>query len=225
MDISDNASKEYTIEKRLEAIRQIWSDLTFDTVLHRVNVYKLKYERQREDRQARRVSLVLPSQSSRQDRPVRGRTFNSDLEHERHPAFESIPERNRLLGEIHCANLRALRQSLGRATAVVVHGRSVRFRRCSTAVVTRNGRVQIDQRRLARRDSSASSSRTERSTRGHEIQYAGKTRCRHAFCFVCSRLARSTAESVETPGKYSEENGRLSRNETIDLSALLLHIQ
>ena len=46
MDISDNASKEYAIEKRLEAIRQVWSDLNFDTVPHRTNVYKIKYERE-----------------------------------------------------------------------------------------------------------------------------------------------------------------------------------
>jgi hypothetical protein len=44
-EISENASKEYFIERILENIRQIWNELKFETTIHKPNVFKLKYEK------------------------------------------------------------------------------------------------------------------------------------------------------------------------------------
>ncbi len=43
-EISENASKEYSIEKILENIIQIWNDLKFEITIHKPNVFKIKYE-------------------------------------------------------------------------------------------------------------------------------------------------------------------------------------
>jgi len=42
-EISENASKEYSIEKILENIVQTWNDRQFETTIYKTNVYKLKY--------------------------------------------------------------------------------------------------------------------------------------------------------------------------------------
>ncbi len=42
-EISENASKEYSIEKILENIVQTWNDRQFETTIYKPNVYKLKY--------------------------------------------------------------------------------------------------------------------------------------------------------------------------------------
>ncbi|CAF0727175.1 unnamed protein product [Didymodactylos carnosus] len=41
-EISENATKEYSIERILEKIVDIWENLKFDTILHKANVYRLK---------------------------------------------------------------------------------------------------------------------------------------------------------------------------------------
>ena len=41
-DISENASKEFTIERILEKIVDVWNGLKFETTLHKTNTYKLK---------------------------------------------------------------------------------------------------------------------------------------------------------------------------------------
>ncbi|CAF0762898.1 unnamed protein product [Adineta steineri] len=41
-DISENATKEYSIEQMLDKINQIWNHLIFETTLHKANVYKIK---------------------------------------------------------------------------------------------------------------------------------------------------------------------------------------
>ncbi|CAF1355620.1 unnamed protein product [Rotaria magnacalcarata] len=41
-EISENASKEYSIERMLEKIVQIWNEMTFETTMHKANVFKIK---------------------------------------------------------------------------------------------------------------------------------------------------------------------------------------
>ncbi|CAF2418248.1 unnamed protein product [Rotaria sp. Silwood2] len=41
-EISENASKEYSIERILERIVQIWNDMNFQTTIHKSNVFKIK---------------------------------------------------------------------------------------------------------------------------------------------------------------------------------------
>jgi len=43
-EISENATKEYSIERILQNINQIWNDQKFETTLHKPNVFKIKYE-------------------------------------------------------------------------------------------------------------------------------------------------------------------------------------
>jgi len=43
-EISENATKEYAIERILQNINQIWNDQKFETTLHKPNVFKIKYE-------------------------------------------------------------------------------------------------------------------------------------------------------------------------------------
>jgi hypothetical protein len=42
-EISENATKEYSIERILQNIIQIWNYLKFETTLHKPNVFKIKY--------------------------------------------------------------------------------------------------------------------------------------------------------------------------------------
>ncbi|CAF4716798.1 unnamed protein product [Rotaria socialis] len=41
-EISENASKEYSIERILEKIVQIWNEMKFETTMHKTNVFKIK---------------------------------------------------------------------------------------------------------------------------------------------------------------------------------------
>ncbi len=43
-EISENATKEYAIERILQNINQIWNDQKFETTFHKPNVFKIKYE-------------------------------------------------------------------------------------------------------------------------------------------------------------------------------------
>ncbi len=43
-EISEHASKEYSIEQILENIIQTWNNIEFQITIHKPNVYKLKYE-------------------------------------------------------------------------------------------------------------------------------------------------------------------------------------
>jgi hypothetical protein len=43
-EISENATKEYSIEKSLEKIVDTWNYLKFEITLHKPNVFKIKYE-------------------------------------------------------------------------------------------------------------------------------------------------------------------------------------
>ena len=41
-EISENASKEYSIERILEKITQTWDHLKFETTIYKPNIFKLK---------------------------------------------------------------------------------------------------------------------------------------------------------------------------------------
>ncbi len=43
-EISENATKEYSIERILQNINQIWNEQKFQTTLHKPNVFKIKYD-------------------------------------------------------------------------------------------------------------------------------------------------------------------------------------
>jgi hypothetical protein len=58
-EISENASKEYSIEGILEKIVQTWKYLKFEIILHKPNVYKIKYDESIFKSEAREINKKI----------------------------------------------------------------------------------------------------------------------------------------------------------------------